>query len=420
MIRPIFPAKKSSIFWMALVAVIFNSGCTESDSQRIQHATNSAEDIQTMFVNSDWDWQTYLPQGFPEPFVPIDNPMSEAKFQLGRHLFYDKRLSGNATQACASCHFQHLAFTDGRAKPVGSTGDQISRSSQSLVNVSYYASLTWANPAISSLERQALVPLLVDNVGVEMGINDQNKQQVLQRLKQDAFYARHFTEVFAEYSDPINLDTVVKLLATFQRGLISAESKFDRVQRGEAVYSATELRGHNLFYGKAQCAKCHSGFNFSNHTFHAQTKRIKRSFHNTGLYNLDDKGQYPDHQQGLLEVMPQRNNMGKFRVPTLRNIALTAPYMHDGSMQTLVEVVAHYAAGGRNIEQGEFRGDGRSNPFKDPLLNNIQLNSDEQHDLVTFLQTLTDNILVTNPRFSNPFLTGNNSDIEVLRLSKEL
>ncbi|WP_130536373.1 methanobactin export MATE transporter MbnM [Thiomicrorhabdus indica] len=396
MIRRVLSFKNSAALW-AVFPFFMLGGCSDANS------VDSAKP--SLPVAETWDWSAYLPMGFPEPFVPADNPMSEAKFQLGRHLFYDKRLSGNGTQACASCHFQHLAFSDGRSKAVGSTGELTARSAQSLVNVAYYASLTWANPALSSLERQAMVPLFVEDVGVEMGVNENNKTQVLARLQEDAYYVQAFPSVFPDYPQAINFDTVVKALAAFQRGLLSVNSKFDRVERGEELFSPTEQRGKQLFYGKAQCVQCHSGFHFSNHSFNANSHRVKRSYHNTGLYNLDGQGAYPEHQQGLIEVMPQKSNMGKFRVPTLRNIALTAPYMHDGSVATLEEVIAHYTAGGREISAGKLAGDGRENPFKDPLLNRIDLTAAEQQDLLAFLHTLTDPTIATNARFSNPFQT---------------
>jgi len=399
MIRQSFFVKFTTAFWAVLVFLLMAS-CTGEKEDSL----DSKAEVENQKVKSElWVWSDHLPVNFPEPYVPSDNPMSEQKFQLGRHLFYDLRLSGNASQSCSSCHFQHLAFTDGRAKSIGSTGDQTARSAQSLVNVAYYASLTWANPAMSSLERQATVPLFIDDIGVEMGVNDSNKGEVLARLQNDPYYVKQFASEFSDYPEPINFDTITKALAAFQRGLISANSKFDKVERGEAVLSDQEARGKKLFEGKGQCSQCHTGFMFSNHSFNAQSRRVKRTYHNTGLYNLNAEGAYPDHQQGLLEVMPQAQNMGKFRVPSLRNIELTAPYMHDGSVATLPEVIANYARHGRNIEQGQFQGDGRTNRFKDPLIDQIELSDTEQQDVVAFLLTLTDETIATNERFSNPF-----------------
>ncbi|MEX8505850.1 MbnH family di-heme enzyme [Leptothrix ochracea] len=350
-----------------------------------------------------WVWK--LPKGFPEPFVPADNPMSEAKFQLGRHLFYDKRLSGNGTMACASCHLQRLAFTDGKALATGSTGDLTARSAMSIANVAYNPTLTWANPSQSSLEIQAVVPMFVENLAVELGINEQNKTEVLARFQKNPDDRLRFKAVFPDEAEPISFMNIVKAISAFERGVISGDSKFDRAQAGEGSLSNAEERGRQLFYSEqAQCSTCHSGFNFSDQTMHAQSTRVEKPFHNTGLYNVDGQGAYPADNPGLIGVMPQpASNMGQFRVPSLRNIAVTAPYMHDGSIATLEDVLAVYAAHGRNISSGPLKGDGRKNPFKDTRLDKIQLSAQDRADIVAFLKTLTDESFLTNPRYADPF-----------------
>ena len=351
---------------------------------------------------SDWHWN--LPKGFPEPMVPADNPMSEAKFQLGRHLFNDKRLSGNATMGCGSCHFQNLAFTDGKAVATGSTGDQTSRSAMSIVNSAYYPTLTWANPSQSSLEIQAKVPMGVENLAVELGITDENKAAVLARFQNDAEYQQSFKEAFPGESQPINFMNIVKAISTFERGVISGNSRYDQAEAGKISLTTQEEHGRKLFFSEqAQCSTCHSGFNFSDQTMHAKSEKVETPFHNTGLYNVDGKGAYPDNNPGLIAMMPQPENMGKFRVPSLRNIAVTAPYMHDGSIATLEEVLNVYAAHGRNITSGPNKGDGRRNPFKDVRLNKIKLNKSERADVIAFLKTLTDETLLTDPRYVDPF-----------------
>ena len=351
---------------------------------------------------SDWHWN--LPKGFPEPMVPADNPMSEAKFQLGRHLFNDKRLSGNATMGCGSCHFQNLAFTDGKAVATGSTGDQTSRSAMSIVNSAYYPTLTWANPSQSSLEIQAKVPMFVENLAVELGITDENKAAVLARFQTDAESQQSFKEAFPGESQPINFMNIVKAISTFERGVISGNSRYDQAEAGKISLTTQEEHGRKLFFSEqAQCSTCHSGFNFSDQTMHAKSEKVETPFHNTGLYNVDGKGAYPDNNPGLIAMMPQPENMGKFRVPSLRNIAVTAPYMHDGSIATLEEVLNVYAAHGRNITSGPNKGDGRRNPFKDVRLNKIKLNKSERADVIAFLKTLTDETLLTDPRYVDPF-----------------
>ncbi|MDD2810962.1 methanobactin export MATE transporter MbnM [Rhodoferax sp.] len=354
-------------------------------------------------ANSDWRWN--LPQGFPEPLVPADNPMSEAKFQLGRHLFFDTRLSGNGSMGCGSCHFQNLAFTDGKAVATGSTGDLTSRGAMSIANVAYYPTLTWANPSQYTLEIQAGVPMFVENLAVELGINDENKATVLARFQNDADYQRRFKEAFP--GEPINYLNIIKAISAFERGVISGNSRFDQAQAGSATLTDTEERGRKLFFSEqAQCSSCHSGFNFSDQTVSIASPLSDKPFHNTGLYNVDGKGAYPDNNPGVIAVLPQEaSNMGKFRVPSLRNIEVTAPYMHDGTLANLQDVLAFYAAGGRNITSGPNQGDGRKNPFKDARLDKIRLSADEQADLIAFLKTLTDQAFLNNPRFADPFKT---------------
>lgn len=350
---------------------------------------------------SDWRWN--LPADIPEPWVPAENPMSEARFQLGRHLFYDKRLSGNGTFACASCHFQNLAFTDGKAVSPGSTQELTLRSAQSIANAAYHPTITWANISLNTLERQVPVPLVGENP-VEMGLNEENMKEVMARFANDADYQKRFQAAFPNQASPVNLDNIVNAIAGFERGVLSFNAKYDQVNRGQASYSAQETRGKALFFSEqAQCSQCHSGFNFTEMTMQAKPAVWTPVYRNTGLYNTDGKGAYPDNNQGLIGVSGQARDMGKFRVASLRNIEVTAPYMHDGSVGTLAQVLALYAAGGRNITTGPNKGDGRKNPFKDERLNKIKLNKAEQADIIAFLKTLTDPEFLSNPRYSDPF-----------------
>ena len=343
------------------------------------------------------------PKGFPEQRTPKNNPTTIAKASVGRRLFYDRRLSGNQTQSCGSCHRQDLAFTDGRAQAVGSTGQIHPRSAQSLVNVGYYATLTWANPALVTLERQMEVPLFGTNP-VEMGVTDRNKQAILARIRRDAWYRQAFRRAFPNVSDPIRWTTIIRAIASFQRSLVSANSRYDRYERGEGTLTASEKRGLGIFVGeKGECAHCHGTFLFSDQATYRGAPAETPQFHNTGLYNLGGTGAFPAGNQGVYSVSGRAEDMGRFRAPTLRNIALTAPYMHDGSIKTLQEAVDHYARGGRLITEGPFAGDGRTSPFKDPLVSGIDLNARDKADLIAFLRSLTDRSIASNPRFSDPF-----------------
>jgi mono/diheme cytochrome c family protein len=171
-----------------------------------------------------YDWQ--LPPGFPYPNVPKDNPISAAKVELGRHLFYDKRLSENETQSCATCHQPSRAFTDGKARGVGSTGDVHPRGPMSLVNVAYSPALTWANPNMRRLETQALVPLFGEHP-VEMGMNGK-EEVLLARLQAEPLYGHLFADAFPEDAHPFTLEHVTKAIACFERTIISGRSSYDR------------------------------------------------------------------------------------------------------------------------------------------------------------------------------------------------
>lgn len=348
-----------------------------------------------------WSWS--LPAGYPQPRVPAGNPMSRGKVAIGHRLFYDERLSGNGTQSCSSCHQPELAFTDGRATAVGSTGQEHPRNSQSLVNVVYHSTLTWANPALVSLESQMVVPLFGTNP-VEMGVTDANRGRVLSRIKRDRWYAKRFPRVFPQARRAVNWSTVVRSIAAFQRSIVSASSRYDRFRRGEAKLTASERRGFELFMGEeAECHHCHGSFLFDDQTTYVGAPRERPKFHNTGLYNIGGTGAFPAPNRGVFEITGKARDMGAFRAPSLRNVARTAPYMHDGSIATLGEAVDHYANGGRVIAEGPLAGDGRANPFKDPLIAGIDLSAQDRTDIVAFLTTLTERDFSKDPRFNDPF-----------------
>lgn len=352
-------------------------------------------------ASANWTWS--LPPNFPVPAVPVDNPMSEAKFQLGRFLFYDKKLSGDGTFACASCHRQNLAFTDGAVVSTGATGQNTPRNAPSIVNSVYHSTLTWVNPSLFTLEKQMETPLFALDP-VEMGVNDGNRSTVLQRFQNDPDYPARFTAAFPGAVSPITFENIIKAIATFQRGLLTGGSRFERYQRGELALNAAEERGRLLFNSeKAECFHCHGSFNFNDQVTFQGAPAPENLFHNTGLYNIGGTGAFPDNNRGLFDFTGVNSDMGKFRAASLWNVGVTAPYMHDGSIATLEEVLDFYAAGGRNITTGPHAGDGRLSPFKSDLIVQIDLNEQEKADIVAFLRTLTDENLLTNARFSNPF-----------------
>jgi cytochrome c peroxidase len=363
--------------------------------------------VEARSAGGGWNWS--LPAHFPEPKVPDDNPMSAAKVALGRFLFYDARLSGNGQQACASCHHQARAFSDGRLQPLGSTGQAHPRNAQHLSNVVFNATLTWANPSLVTLERQMETPLFGDEP-VEMGVNDANKAAVLERLRADTLasnYPQRFAAAFPGQADAISWGNVIKAIASFQRSLVSAGSRYDQWLEGRTALDAAELRGMQLFFGeKAECFHCHGSFNFNDQIVHARSRLVETPFHNTGLYNVGGTGAFPEPNRGVFELSARAEDMGRFRAPSLRNVEVTAPYMHDGTVATLAEVLRFYAAGGRHITSGPNAGDGRANPYKSDLVSRIELSEQEQADIVTFLHTLTDHDFINDPRHADPFAQG--------------
>ncbi len=350
-----------------------------------------------------YDWN--LPPGFPLPNVPRDNPMTREKVELGRYLFYDKRLSLNQTQSCATCHKQELAFTDGRARGLGSTGELHPRGPMSLVNVAYSPALTWANPNLRTLESQALLPMFGEDP-VELGVT--GKEDLLaQRLKSVALYQKLFAAAFPGESDPFTTGNITKAIASFERTILSGNSPYDRYRVGDDPDAITKSakRGETLFFSeRLECFHCHGGFNFTGTVDYLGKGFAEVEFHNTGLYNLKGKFSYPQPNLGLYLFTNDTEDVGKFKAPTLRNIAVTAPYMHDGSVKSLEEVIEHYKSGGRTIESGPNAGVGAHNPNKSEFVKRFDLAEQEKRDLLAFLRSLTDEEVLSDPKLSNPWV----------------
>lgn len=359
-------------------------------------------------VSATYVWR--IPAWLPPPLVPDDNPMSEAKVELGRHLFYDKRLSADGSISCATCHDQQRAFTDGKDVGVAFDGTHGKRNPMGLGNVGYFPVLTWANPNLRRLEVQALVPIFGE-APIEMGMA--GKEKILfRRLSADATYQGLFAAAFPERSGEISLATITRSLAAFQRTLISADSPYDRYKygRNEKAISSSARRGEDLFFShRLECYHCHSGFNFTDNMRHARSAFDEVGYHNNGLYNIGGRGAYPTGAEGLFEFTGQNGHQGQFRTPSLRNVAVTAPYMHDGSIATLDDVVRHYSRGGRHVRSGPTAGDGAKNPHKDPLVVGAKLSEREIRDLIAFLESLTDQTFLHEPRYSNPWKDGPNA-----------
>jgi cytochrome c peroxidase len=350
-----------------------------------------------------FDW--HIPKPFPRPAVPADNPMSAAKIELGRYLFYDKRMSSNGKTSCSSCHRQELAFTDGRAQAEGTTGELHPRSSMSLANVGYSPVLTWANPLLSSLEEQARVPMF-GTEPIELGLKGR-EDEFLHEIAADAVYQRLFPQAFPGETARYTIDNVTKAVAAFERTIVSVNSPYDRYRYGndsKAISDAAK-RGEVLFFSgeRTGCFQCHGSWNFNGALRYEGGPSVHVLFENTGLYNVRGEFSYPAPNTGLYQYTKRREDIGKFRAPTLRNIAVTAPYMHDGSIATLLEVIDHYAAGGRTITSEPYAGVGHDNPNKALNVRGFKLTEAEKADLIAFLNSLTDTEFLNNSSLSDPW-----------------
>jgi len=358
-------------------------------------------------------------QAAPEP---EDNPTTPEKVALGRLLFYERRLSSGGQLSCASCHEQQSAFSVPEATSLGAADEPTARNAQSLANIAYASYLTWSNLTFLTLEQQMFAPLFGDNP-VELGAgavrgddNHYSTARLEQLVQEDIGYAHAFEEAFpeADHSERTTWQHAIAAIACFERSLLSFGSPYDAYLRGEPnAFDAAQERGRQLFFSeRLHCGDCHAGPLLSL-AFPVGSTRPTRAeaFRNTGLYNLEhgavaylsgERGRYPLPNIGIAEFSQDVADDGKFRIPSLRNVALTAPYMHDGVFETLSEVLDHYARGGTLITDGPLSGDGRNHPAKDPLVSGFELSKSERADLLEFLEALSDPTFTAAPGFGPP------------------
>lgn len=353
---------KLKIIFILMLAVIVFKSCKKDESVLPYQPT-------------PYDLQ--LPYGLPPMPIPASNPLTVEGVDLGRRLFYDERLSGDNTMSCATCHHPSMNFTDTAKFSTGIHGVKGTRNSMPLINLGWQNFFFW-DGRVNTLEQQVLHPVINP---IEM---DDRWPNVVWELIQDEEYPEMFRKAFGERG--IDSTKVSKALAQFIRTMISANSKYDKMRRGELVFTTDELVGLDLFtrdkdeannIAGADCFHCHGEPMFTNNLFH-----------NNGLDNL-----FLDLGRGAITNNPADN--GKFKSPTLRNIALTAPYMHDGRFQTLDEVINHYSEGLVN------------SATVDPLMKfvadgGVALTTTEKNQLKAFLNTLTDYDFAANPAFQDP------------------
>lgn len=369
---------------IAILVVLFSFfvACKDDDDP----VTNTCgEDLQI-----DWESISTTNEAYPLPQyatlpqnVPNnpDNPTTVEGVELGRRLFYDPILSGDSTQSCASCHAQTFGFTDNlKALSMGIDGTLGTRNAMALINLTWVPRLFWDGRSMG-LEAQALEP--VTNP-VEMHNTWEN---AICDIMNSVDYRKRFYKAFGIKT--INKEDVAKAIAQFERTLISGTSKYDLANiPGSGVFlTEQEYYGYSIFFNEvADCFHCHTG---------AGNLFTDNQFHNNGLDSVATLNDYADKGLGDVTKDPQDN--GYFRTPTLRNIALTAPYMHDGRFQTLEEVVDHYSD---HVKQSENVDPTIKVFFKD---GGKHLSSDDKAAVVAFLKTLTDTAFVNNPAFKNPF-----------------
>lgn len=305
-----------------------------------------------------------IPPGFPAIVAPEDNEPTVARIELGRKLFYDERLSRTNEVSCGSCHLQQHAFADPAPVSVGVDGLTGTRNAPALINLAWGKSFFW-HGGTTSLEAQAVAPI---KNPLEM---DMTLAEVIERLSADAALSEEFR---LAYDEGPTESTITRALASFGRSMVSAASAYDRYLAGEtSALSPAARRGEALFNGeRGECFHCHTGFNLTSN-----------AFRNNGIAAGD-----PD--EGRREITLKDSDLGKFKVPTLRNVAVSAPYMHDGSLATLEEVIAAYVRGGR----------GHANT--DPIILPLDLDASAQRDLLAFLESFTDPEFLENPALSDP------------------
>jgi len=339
------------------------------------------------------------PLGLPPVPVPEDNPVTQAKVALGEALFNEQRFSGNGQISCASCHEPDQAFTDGLKIAEGIEDKQGTRHTPTVVNAAYYETQFWDGRR-ESLETQALDPLVNP---VEHGLD--SHEAVLEVVREDKAYARQFQDVFGVEADSISMEHVTQAIAAFERTQVSGNSPFDRYRYGgeEDAISESAKRGLQVFRNKGRCVDCHTieqnYATFTDNEFHnlgvgwdrigdevfdlvANFRKMKES---DGEANIDETilTDQKVSELGRFTVTLDTQDVGRFKTPTLRNVAVTAPYMHDGSEETLMEVVEFYDKGGN------------ANPLLDGGIKELDLTEQEKKDLVAFMKTLT------SPRFSD-------------------
>lgn len=324
-----------------LIQLLILSFFLVSCDQEIKQKADSTDKLEAVSLA--------VPDWLPMPNIPDENSLTKAKVELGRKLFFEKGLSRDSTISCASCHLQSLAFADSVPLSAGVSGRHATRNTPSILNIAYAPRLM-AEGGVKNLELQVLSPL-ENELEMDMSVSG-----ACDRLNANVDYKTQFLDVWGDSATPF---TLTRTIAAFERTLIGGDAPFDTFMRGDsAALTDVQKRGLDLFY-EVGCDNCHSGSLFTN--YQIENNGLDEQYNDNGLFRLT-----------LLE-----SDMGKFKVPTLRNVGITAPYMHDGRFKTLREVLEHYNAGGKN------------HPNKSTLIQPLNLSDQQLNQIEAFLLSLT-------------------------------
>ncbi len=368
-------------YYLSIIVVLLSLACSREDDT-VPACVDCEQDETIQADYNPVPYELDIPEGIPDPIIPADNPLTVAGVSLGRHLFYDPIISDNGTMSCASCHFQENAFSDPSLRSIGVLGLEGKRNSMALINLAYNPNGFFWDGSALTLEEQAIAPV------EDHDELNSNWEEVVKRIRNHDDYPEKFREAFGiEMKSEITQNLVVKAIAQFERTLISFNTRFDSIviQR-KGWPSDAEKRGIDLFFIEPEvqtlnhpgCSHCHLRPFFTDNTFR-----------NNGLDSVATLEDFTDLGRG--GVTNSRFDNGRFRVPTLRNIEFTAPYMHDGRFQTLEDVIDSYSRGGHGV----INEDANIQPFT--------ITEQDKQDIIAFLKMLSDTSFINNPAFSDPF-----------------
>ena len=311
---------------------------------------------------------------------------SDFKKEFGHYLFFDKALSFNMTKSCSSCHDPKLAFTDGYRKSLGATADLHQRNSSSLLNISRFSYFTAADTTLTTLEKQLQNPFF-NNKFIELGVSG-HEVEILNRIKSNPSYQK----IFKHFKQPINeisMQLIIASLADYCKSLNSYQSKYDLYLKNPKsnIFTKSEKAGMDLFFSDSfACSQCHGGINFNTPKLNPENIFLKNGFFLAYKTNVATKF---SEDFGLYNVSHNPQDIGRFRIPSLRNVLLTSPYMHDGNIETITELLQKYSQGGI------------INAPKDDRIKGFNMTKQEESSIISFLTTLTDTSYYSNPLFLN-------------------